>query len=294
MGWPVGHSLSPALHNHWIAAAGLDAAYLPLAVRPEDFARALAAAPALGLRGVNVTIPHKRAAHEACASLDAAARAIGAVNTISFDAAGAAHGANTDAAGFLAALRQDAPDLALDGGPAVVIGAGGAARAILWALIEAGAPEIRLVNRSRDKAAALADHFGSERFGSDRFGKEKILLHPFADLRRALAGARLVVNATSLGMAGGPALDVDFAPMAAAAQAGAPPVAMDIVYRPLETAFLAKARAAGLIAIDGLGMLIEQARPGFQAWFGTPAPAGAAANRAARAHLAALLQESRP
>lgn len=258
MGWPIAHSLSPALHNYWIAELGLDAAYAPLAVAPENFRAALDAAPLLGFRGLNVTIPFKTAAHEACATRDAAAEAIGAVNTIIFDEAGAAHGSNTDGVGFMAALRAGAPGICVKGGPAAVFGAGGAARAIVWALIEAGAPEIRIVNRSANKAEALAAR------------------HPAANIRitsienssAAAEDARIIVNATSLGMAGAPDLNVDFSRAAPGA------AAMDIVYRPLETGFLRAARACGLIAIDGLGMLIEQARPGFRAWFGAEPPAG--------------------
>ncbi|GAB4538639.1 MAG: shikimate dehydrogenase [Parvularculaceae bacterium] len=270
MGWPIAHSLSPALHNYWINELGLDAAYAPLAVAPENFRAAFDAAPLLGFRGLNVTIPFKAAAYAACATRDPAAEAIGAVNTVVFDEGGAAHGSNTDGAGFMAALRAGAPGLRVEGGPAVVFGAGGAAQAIVWALIEEGAPEIRIVNRSADKAEALAA----------RHPAANIRIDPVENSSAAIGGARIIVNATSRGMGGAPDLDVD---MSRAAPGAA---VMDIVYRPLETGFLRNARACGLVAIDGLGMLIEQARPGFRAWFGAEPPAG----DGARERLLRLLQ----
>lgn len=241
-GWPVSHSRSPRMHNHWIAAHGLDAAYVPLAIPPERFAECVRALAACGFRGMNVTIPHKEAAFALCDEVTPRARRAGAVNTLVF-AEGRITGDCTDGFGFLASLGgYDAAS-----GPAVVLGAGGAARAIAAALLDAGAPRVTLINRSRARAEALAAALG---------GPVEVAEAPPLD------GAALLVNATSLGMAGQPPLELDLAPL--------PPHALvaDIVYVPLETPLLAAARARGLRAVGGLGMLLHQARPGFEAWFG--------------------------
>jgi len=241
-GWPVAHSRSPRLHNHWIARHGLDAAYVPLAIPPERFAECVRALAACGFRGMNVTIPHKEAAFALCDEVAPRARRAGAVNTLVF-AEGRITGDCTDGVGFLASLG--AYDSA--SGPAVVLGAGGAARAIAAALLDAGAPRVTLVNRSRARAEALAQALGG----------------PVAVAEAApLGDAALLVNATSLGMAGQPPLDLDLAPLPATA------LVADIVYVPLETPLVLAARARGLRAVGGLGMLLHQAVPGFEAWFG--------------------------
>lgn len=264
-GWPVAHSLSPALHGFWIAEHKLDAAYVPLAIRPEDFASALAALPKLGFRGLNVTLPHKEAAFALSRQHDEAARATGAVNTIVFED-GCAVGRNTDVAGFSALLRE--AGIASIDGSAVVLGAGGAARAVVAALLSMGARDVAIVNRTADKAAALASAFGV-----------KVRPLPWTALASALGSARLLANTTSLGMTGQPPLDVDLAPLPKGA------AVCDIVYRPLETPLLEAAKARGLQAIDGLGMLLHQAVPGFAAWFGvTPK-----VTPALRAHLLAQM-----
>ena len=252
MGWPVGHSRSPSLHGRWIARYGLDAAYVPLAVRPDDLATALRALPVLGLRGVNLTLPHKEAALAHVDSVDAMGRRIGAVNTVVVSAEGALAASNTDAYGFIENLRAGAPGWQGGEGPAVVLGAGGAARGVCAALLDAGAPEIRIVNRTRARAEALAYEFGPP-----------CAAVSWEEGAAALAGAALLVNATSLGMAGQPplALALDDLPPAA--------IVNDIVYVPLETPLLAAARTRGNAAVDGLGMLLHQGRPGFAAWFGT-------------------------
>ena len=246
LGWPVSHSRSPRLHGYWLETLGIDGAYLPLPVHPDGFADAVRALAALGFRGANITIPHKQAAFEVCDVVDATARRAGAVNTLVFSD-GRIHGSNTDGFGFLETVRDQAPGWQPADGPAVLLGAGGAARAIAAALLDAGCPLVTLVNRSRARADALAQDLGGAVAVAD--------VPP-------LAGAALLVNTTSLGMQGHPPLAVDLIPLPATA------VVADIVYVPLETPVLAAARAKGLRAVDGLGMLLHQARPGFEAWFG--------------------------
>ncbi|MEO3471111.1 shikimate dehydrogenase [Roseomonas sp. CAU 1739] len=246
LGWPVSHSRSPRLHGYWLETLGVDGAYLPLPVHPGGFADAVRALAALGFRGANVTIPHKQAAFEVCDVVDATARRAGAVNTLVFRD-GRIEGSNTDGFGFLETVRDQAPGWQPADGPAVLLGAGGAARAIAAALLDAGCPLVTLVNRSRGRAEALAQDLGGPIAVADA--------PPMAD-------AALLVNTTSLGMQGHPPLAIDLAPLPAEA------VVADIVYVPLETPLLAAARARGLRAVDGLGMLLHQARPGFEAWFG--------------------------
>lgn len=248
-GWPVAHSLSPTLHGYWIAEHKLDAAYVPLPIKPEDFAAALAVLPKLGFRGLNVTLPHKEAAFELTTDHDASAHATGAVNTIVFDG-GKAIGRNTDVLGFSAALRERAPE-SLVGKTAVVLGAGGASRAVVGALLSLGVSAVNVVNRTAEKANALVQLFGAS-----------VKAARWSDAKAALARADVLVNATSLGMAGQPSLDIDVASLPAQA------VVVDIVYRPLETKLLAEAKRRELRTVDGLGMLMHQAQPGFAAWFG--------------------------
>lgn len=254
IGWPVGHSASPRLHNYWLEQYGIDGAYVPLAVAPDDLEAGLRALAALGLAGTNVTVPHKEAALTVMDEVDEVARRIGAVNTIVVSDAGALVGSNTDGFGFIENLRAGAPDWRAEDGAAVVIGAGGAARAVCAALQDAGAPEIRIVNRTGSRADALAGAFGEP-------------LHALGWDSRAdvLDGAGLLVNTTTLGMAGEPPLDLALDALPASS------VVCDIVYAPLETPLLAAARARGNPAVDGLGMLLHQARPGFKAWFGRDA-----------------------
>lgn len=250
-GWPVDHSRSPRLHNYWLALYGIDGAYVPLAVRPEHFETALRALPLLGFRGANVTIPHKAAALRAVDQAEPLARRIGAVNTIVIDAEGQLIGRNTDGFGFLESLKQAAPTWRADAGPAVVLGAGGAARAVVAALLDAGAPRIDLVNRDIAKAERLAADLGGA-----------IAVAAWPGLPALLPGAALLVNTTSLGMNRQPPLDIDLRPL--------PPAALvsDLVYSPLQTKLLAVAARRGNPTVDGLGMLLHQARPGFEAWFG--------------------------
>jgi shikimate dehydrogenase len=251
LGWPVGHSKSPRLHGHWLERYKIDGAYIPLPVAPEHFAEAVRALARLGFAGANVTLPHKEAALAAVDRADAVARRIGAVNTIVVAPDGTLDGSNTDAFGFIENLRHAAPGFDAAAGPAVVLGAGGAARAVVAALVDAGAPEIRVVNRGVERAEKLIEALG---------GPCHVV--PWAGRAAALDGAALLVNATTLGMTGHAPLDLALDRL--------PPRALvnDIVYVPLETGLLHAAKARGNKTVDGLGMLLHQARPGFRAWFG--------------------------
>jgi shikimate dehydrogenase len=251
MGWPVGHSLSPRLHGYWLRQYEIDGAYVPLAVRPEDFAGALGALARLGFAGVNVTLPHKEAAIGAVDAVDPAARRVGAVNTIVVGTEGDLAGSNTDGYGFMENLKAGAPKWDARQGPAVVLGAGGAARSIVAALADAGVPELRLINRTFDRAEALAADIGGP-----------LTLVPWSERHEALEDAALLVNATSQGMTGNPPLELALDNLPDAA------VVNDIVYTPLRTKLLGAAEDRGNRAVDGLGMLLHQARPGFAAWFG--------------------------
>ena len=249
-GWPISHSRSPRLHGFWIDRHGIDGVYVPLAVAPEDFVTAFRALPALGFRGVNITVPHKEAALANCDTVDAQAKRIGAVNTVVVDDDGKLVGSNTDAYGFIENVR-DGSSWAATAGAAVVLGAGGSSRAVIVSLLDAGAPEVRLTNRTRRRADALADEFG-----------ERMTVFDWDDRAQALTDAALLVNTTSLGMQGQPPLEIDLSALPPAA------VVTDIVYTPLETALLRDARARGNPTVDGLGMLLHQALPGFEKWFG--------------------------
>ncbi len=246
VGWPAAHSLSPLMMATWLEAAGLAGRYGVLEVPPERFADLAGALPALGLTGVNVTLPHKQAALKLASAASPAARAVGAANRLTVTGQGLfAH--NTDVDGVEAALADDA-----GAGPAVLIGAGGAARAALHCL-RGHDRELRIVNRTRSRAEALSAEFG-------------VQAAIFTDPADALSGAGLIINATSLGMTGKGALSPDFSVCAADA------LAFDMVYTPLQTGFLQCAAAAGLRTRDGLTMLIGQARASFEAFYGAPPP----------------------
>lgn len=251
LGHPVAHSRSPRVHRHWLRRYGLPGHYVPLDVVPDDLEEVLRAMPRMGFVGANVTIPHKETALRLCDLVTDRAALVGAVNTLIFREDGRIHGDNTDGYGFLASIRQTAPDWQPKAGPAVVFGAGGASRAVLVALLEAGVPEIRLSNRSRPRAEALRSEFGA-----------RIKVHDWVKAGQTLEGAVTVVNATSLGMTGHTAFRVPLD----ALEPGA--LVTDLVYQPLETDLLAQARARGCIMVDGLGMLLHQAVPGFERWFG--------------------------
>ena len=251
MGWPVGHSRSPKLHNYWIEKYGLLGAYVQLPVAPGKLEAAVAGLPALGFRGCNITIPHKVDALKLVHEVDPVARRMGAMNTIVVQPDGSLKGFNNDGFGYIQSLLDAKPDWRAEAGPVTVLGAGGAARAVVLSLADRGAKEVRLLNRSLDKAQALADEFG---------GPVKAL--PWEARHDALEGVALLVNTTSLGMHGQPALDLNLAELPAHA------LVSDVIYVPLETPLLAAARLRGNPTVNGLGMLLNQARPAFHAWFG--------------------------
>lgn len=248
LGWPVGHSRSPRLHGYWLEQLGIDGTYVPLPVAPENFEKVFRALPAMGFRGANVTVPHKEQALVLSDEVEPLARRIGAVNTLVCRDDGSVLGLNTDAFGFLRNL-QTGSNWQAQSGPAVVLGAGGAARAVIAALVDEGVGEIRLVNRSVERAEKLAADIGGP-----------IIVQSWDKLD--LEGAGLLVNTTSLGMAGQPALDIDLSALPIDA------VVNDIVYAPLMTPLLLAAQQRGNPVVDGLGMLLFQAVRGFTRWFG--------------------------
>ncbi|HAX90973.1 MAG TPA: shikimate dehydrogenase [Rhodospirillaceae bacterium] len=253
MGWPVKHSKSPRLHGFWLHQHGIDGAYLPLAVDPAKLNAALRALPVLGFRGVNLTIPHKELAMGILDHIDPLARRVGAANTVIVQSDGSLLGKNTDVYGFAQNILAGGFAPTASGFTATVLGAGGAARAVIVALQDMGAVDIRLVNRDQERAKKLC---------ADLSGDNVFSVFSWDQSARALEGADLLINATSLGMAGQPALSLDLAPLPAGA------MVTDIVYVPLETELLKTAKARGLKTVDGLGMLLHQAVPGFAAWFG--------------------------
>ncbi|MCB1498162.1 MAG: shikimate dehydrogenase [Bauldia sp.] len=250
VGWPVKHSRSPTIHRFWLKELALAGDYVLKPVEPDAIQAFLADFADSGFVGCNVTVPHKEAAFRAVAGMDEAARAIGALNTIWLED-GRLLGANTDAPGFLASLDQEAPGWDAAPGPAVVLGAGGAAKAIVYALRSRGFAPVTIVNRTEKRAEQIARNLGGP-----------IEAARLTALPGLLGGARLLVNTTTLGMEGQPPLDLDLAPLADDA------VVSDLVYVPLETGLLKAARARGLRAVGGLGMLLHQAVPGFEHWFG--------------------------
>jgi shikimate dehydrogenase len=251
MGWPVEHSRSPVLHRFWLRQYAIDGEYVLLPVPPNALAAALRALPERHFAGCNLTLPHKEAALTIVDVVEAAARRIGAVNTVVVRRDGTLEGSNTDAHGFLAHLQQTQPGWRAASGPAVVLGAGGGARAVVTALADAGVTKIRLVNRHRERAAAIAAALSAP-----------VDIVDWAEREEALGGASLLVNTTSLGMAGQPPLTLVLDALPGAA------VVYDIVTVPLITPLLAAARARGNPVVDGIGMLLHQARHGFAAWFG--------------------------
>jgi len=255
MGWPIAHSRSPALHGHWLARYGIDGSYVAIPVRPEALATALRELPDKGFAGVNLTVPHKEPALAIVDRIDAVAERIGAVNTVIVRADRSLFGTNTDAYGFIENLRGTVGDLsAWTSRPAVIVGAGGAARAVVVALCDAGVTALRIVNRTRANAERLARL-------TARCGARPVIVD-WPDRAGALHGCGLLVNTTTLGMEGAPPLDLALDALPGDA------LVNDIVYAPLETALLAAARQRGNPVVDGLGMLLYQAQAGFEAWFG--------------------------
>jgi shikimate dehydrogenase len=248
IGWPVSHSLSPRLHNYWLNHYSIDGLYIPLAVKPEDCIEVIKTLPKMGIRGVNLTLPHKELVMPLVTDMDDDARAIGAVNTLMISYDGTIQGMNTDAYGFIKNIR---PHIAAHKNKVVVLGAGGAARAVCHALIKEGFAEIMLTNRTQEKADALAAHFAG-----------RIQVRAWDLRNQLLEGADLLVNATSLGMEGHAPLPLSLDALPKTA------VVTDIVYTPLVTPLLKAAKDRGNPVVDGLGMLIHQAVPAFKAWFG--------------------------
>ena len=251
MGWPVMHSRSPLIHNHWFKVHSMAGTYVPLAIPQEGLAKALRAMHPLGFSGCNLTIPHKQTAMEIVDEVSDAARSIGAISCVTVRLDGSLIGSNNDAFGFIRNLKQEQPSWRADAGPAVVIGAGGGSRAICYGLMQEGVKEIRLLNRGFERAQTIADEFGAP-----------ISAYPWSQRHDVMDGAALVVNTTSQGMVGQTALDIqlDRLPLSA--------LAADIVYVPLETPFLAAARQRGNRTVDGLGMLLHQGPLAWKAWFG--------------------------
>jgi len=252
IGSPISHSRSPALHQHWLRTMGIRGFYIPMDVAQSDLADVIRTMPRMGFVGCNVTIPHKETVLDIADLVTDRAALIGAANTLIFRADGKIHADNTDGYGFIQNLRESAPNWDPRSGPAAVFGAGGAARAVITSLIDAGAPEIRLTNRTRARSEALRAEFGA-----------KIVVYDWVKAGNTLDEAQTVVNASSLGMVGKPDFRVPLDGLSPSA------VVTDLVYTPLETTFLRRAREFGCIAVDGLGMLIYQAAPAFERWFGT-------------------------
>lgn len=251
IGSPVAHSRSPVLHGYWLKKYGIKGHYIPMDIAQADLAEALRTLPKLGFVGLNVTIPHKETILGLADIVSDRAALIGAANTLIFRKDGRIHADNTDGSGFIANLRQNAPQWNPAAGPAAVFGAGGAARAVVAALIEVGVPEVRIANRTRLRAEAFRTDFGA-----------KVSVWDWVQAGNILEGAATVINTTALGMTGKP----DFRIPLDALERGA--LATDLVYTPLKTQFLIEAEEAGAVVVDGLGMLLHQAAPGFERWFG--------------------------
>jgi|APCry1669189534_1035231.scaffolds.fasta_scaffold17240_2 shikimate dehydrogenase len=251
IGWPIMHSRSPLMHNHWLEENHLNGRYVPLAVEPAKLERAIRGLNPLGFFGVNVTIPHKQNVMQYLDEIDPTALAMGAVSCIHAREDGSLFGKNNDAQGFIRNIKAQSLQWRADAGPITVIGAGGGARAVCYGLIQEGATEIRLVNRHIEKAQGLADQFGS-------------FIKPVAWSERhtALQGAKMLVNATSLGMVGQPALDLELNDLPKDA------LVADIIYAPLETELIKHAKLRGNQAVGGLGMLMHQGPLAWELWFG--------------------------
>lgn len=257
IGYPISHSLSPYIHGYWLKQYGIDGSYDAIEVLPEHLEQFLKNLGKNGFNGVNITLPHKEKALSIMANVDPFAQFIGAVNTVVVNQEGVL-GTNTDFVGFARSLMLGAPQWNPEAGKAVVLGAGGAARAIVFALMSLGVQQIDIINRSQEKAVTIADQMAAH----FHVPREKFSTPAWEDRTTALRAANLLVNTTSLGMKNQPPLEIELQHLPITA------VVTDIVYNPLETALLAAARARGNHTVDGLGMLLHQAAPGFEAWFG--------------------------
>lgn len=269
IGWPISHSLSPRLFDFWLKEYGIDGAMLPLAVKPEELEKTLRNLHKQGFSGVNLTLPHKEAALRLADEVSEDARLIGAVNAITVREDQSLFGFNTDHFGFIENIREYMPAFQASQNPCVVLGAGGGARAIVHALCMAGARDIRIVNRTKSRTQTLIDDF------SRTHNQTKLSAHGWQQASQVIEDAGFLVNATQLGMTGQAPLEIDLKTLPKAA------IVSDIVYRPLQTDLLNKARLSGHFVVDGLGMLLHQGRPGFEAWFGRPAKV----TNALRAHM---------
>jgi len=251
IGTPISHSKSPQLHGHWLKTLGLPGHYIPMDVSPDDLETVIRSLPKMGFVGVNITVPHKERIMEIADLITDRAILIGAANTLIFRKDGKIHADNTDGYGFVQNLKQSAPSWDPAAGPAAVLGAGGAARAIIASLLDVGVPSLLLSNRTRVKSDALKAEFG-----------KRIVVYNWLKAGNMLKEAATVVNTTSLGMIGKPPLRVPLDGL----QKGA--LVTDIVYAPLKTRLLLEAEQMGCQTVDGLGMLIHQAVPAFERWFG--------------------------
>ena len=251
MGWPIAQSRSPMLHNYWFKQHGLNGSYVPLAIKPEGIHEALRALPALNFAGVNLTIPHKQTAMADMAEIDAVGRGIGAINLVVVRPDGSLFGTNTDAYGCIQNIRQLQPDWRPDAGPVVVVGAGGAARTAIWALADHGVRDIRVVNRTHQRALTVAKELSAP-----------LKVFRWEERHDLLEGAALLVNATNQGMIGQPPLNLKLDRLPKGA------IVYDIVYNPIVTPLLEAAQQRGNRIVTGLGMLLNQAPPAWKAWFG--------------------------
>jgi shikimate dehydrogenase len=251
LGWPVAHSRSPVIHNHWLARYGIPGRYVLFAVPPERLEAAVRGIATLGLRGCNVTTPHKQTIFPLLDRVDDLARKIGAINTVVVEEDGTLSGSNNDGNGFVQSVRDAVPAWRPDAGPITIVGAGGAARAIVASLQAQGTREIRIVNRTRARAEELQARFGAP-----------LAVASWDERSAALDGAVLLINATNQGMTGKPPLDLPLDALPRNA------IVADVIYVPRETPLLAAARARGHRTVNGLGMLLNQARPAFNAWYG--------------------------
>ena len=263
IGSPISHSKSPKLHGYWLNRYGLRGHYVPMEISADDLEETLRALPKAGFVGLNVTIPHKERVLNVADLVTDRAALMGAANTLIFRRDGSIHADNTDGYGFIENLRQGAPQWAANAGPVAVIGAGGAARAVVAALIDSGATEIRISNRTKTRAEALRQEFGV-----------KVQVVDWVQAGNMLEGAATVVNTSSLGMTGKPEMRIPLDGLSPDA------VVTDLVYTPLETRLLAEARNIGCTTVDGLGMLLHQAAPGFERWFGVRPEVDEAARQA--------------
>lgn len=252
IGSPIAHSKSPQIHGHWLKNLGIQGAYIPMDVAAEHLEQVLRTLPKMGFVGANITVPHKEAVMEIVDIITDRAALIGAVNTLIFRADGKIQGDNTDGYGFLENLKSGAPDWDPKAGPAAIFGAGGAARAVIASLLDAGVPEILLSNRTRVRADNLKTVFGP-----------RVTVYDWVQAGNMLDHAALLVNTTSLGMVGKPELRVPLDGLRKQT------VVTDLVYAPLKTNLLLTAEEVGCVTVDGLGMLLHQAVPGFERWFGT-------------------------